>query len=465
MNLLDRLWRLIPVLVIGVLVGCEEANEIGEVLNPGENKIKVLYKELDLTGSNVFIDSLRTDIDKRVLVGNFNDPIFGHTIATGYSEFNFSSSSFEPRENSSNEFIIDSAFVNLVVSYYHSSDSAQSHSFELHTLTDTLLENVYYLSDFQTPYNSEIVSKENSNVFSNELDTIRINLTELFSKQLLEHVDESIITRYTLDSLDGVIDTTFNFSIDQIALKDYFKGFAIVAGSSNNSTFGFELANLNSTLDIYFKIEKETEDQSSNSFITLASTSGTKYYNLSTNRLSSSLTIIDKENTLIDSVSTSDDKLYLQPGTSIFPKISLASYLSFIDSLDNIIINRVDIELSLSNNNETFKYLAKPTDIRYFLYSGGRNINVTGLLNNSIDNTLIHSNLAYLNLQPNPLSSFYNETENYYSGDITLFSQLIESGDIQTESLLIIPSDVNSMNHVIFNGATVKMKIFYTLSK
>jgi len=464
MNLLDRLWRIIPVLLIGILVGCEESNEIGDVLTLGENNIEVLYKEISLPASNVFIDSIRTDNDGRILVGNYNDPDFGHTVATAYSQFGFFNTSFQPRKDSNHEFIIDSAFVDLIVTYYHSNDSLQSHSFEFHTLADTLINNVYFLSSFKTPYNSEIVSSTNSFTNVSLNDTLRVNLTNAFSNQLLEHLDESVVSRYLFDDSDNVTDTIFNINPD--ALKNYFKGLAIVASPSNNSIIGFNLSNNTSNLGIYFKIKNETESQEVSSLIEFTTSSTyANYYNLEVDRSTTALNILNKDERLIDPVLTGNSILYLQPGTGMHPIIDFKPYLDFVGTLDNIIINRADISLSVTDTNSSFKYLDKPTDIRFFLYSGGRNINVTGLLNNSIDNTLILNNNTYLGAQPTHFRPVFNETDNGYSGDITLFSQFVESGNIIADSLIVIPTDVSSMNRVIFDGNSVKMKIYYTIPK
>jgi hypothetical protein len=464
MNLLDRLWRIIPVLLIGILVGCEESNEIGDVLTLGENNIEVLYKEISLPAKNVYIDSIRTDNDGRILVGNYNDPDFGHTVATAYSQFGFFNTSFQPRKDSNHEFVIDSAFVDLIVSYYHSNDSLQSNSFEFHTLADTLINNVYFLSSFKTPYNSEIVSSTNSFTNVSLNDTLRVKLTNAFSNQLLEHLDESVVSRYLLDDSDNVTDTIYNINPD--ALKNYFKGLAIVASPSNNSIIGFNLSDNSSNLGIYFKIKGETESQEVSSLIefTTASTYA-NYYSLEVDRSSTTLNILNKDESLIDPILTDNSILYLQPGSGVHPIINFKPYLDFVETLDNIIINRADISLSVTDTNSSFKYFNKPTDLRFFLYSGGRNINVTGLLNNSIDNTLILNNNTYFGAQLTHFRPVFNETENSYSGDITLFSQFVESGDIKADSLIVIPTDVSSMNRVIFDGNSVKMKIYYTVPK
>lgn len=464
MNLLDRLWRIIPVLLMGILVGCEESNEIGDVLTLGENNIEVLYKEISLPASNIFIDSIRTDNDGRVLVGNYNDPEFGHSIATAYSQFTLNNTSFQPRKDVSNEFIIDSAFLDLSVSYYHSNDSMQSHSFELHTLSDTLLSNVYYLSDFKTPINTEIISSTNTFVYNSLIDSIRINLENTFSTQLLKHLDESIVTRYSLDESDNVTDTVYN--INQDALKDYFKGIALVASPSNNSLIGFNFSNNTSRLEIHYRIKGETESQEVSSHIEFSTSSAfSNYYSLDMDRSSTALNILDKDERLIDPIQSGNSILYLQPGSGIHPVINFKPYLDFVGTLDNIIINRADISLSITDTNSSFKYFNKPSDLRFFLYSGGRNINVPGLLNNSIDNTLILNNNTYFGAQPTHFRPVFNETENSYSGDITLFSQFVESGDIIADSLIVIPTDVSSMNRVIFDGNSVKMKIYYTVPK
>lgn len=468
MNLLDRLWRIIPVLVMGFLFACEEPNEIGDVLNPGENKIDVLYKELTLPARTVFIDSVRTDNSSRLLVGKFIDPVFGETTATSYARFGITNFPLIIRNKAENNFIIDSAFVQLSTSYFHSDDSLQGHDLRLHTIGDTLFNNVFYLSDFTTPHNNDNIGSINSHVYDSSEDSIRIPLNDSFVVDFLEFIEETADSRILFtesitvdqDTILVPFDTLYN--INAAKVNDFFKGIAIEAGANNSALFGFNLDDPLSRIGIYYRYQNQTDTLA----LEISSPQNNiSFYSLETNRSGTPLTIIDKSESLVDSIPSINSELYLQSGTGIHPRFDLQPYKDFLTSIENVVINRADIELSFTDSNSDFKYLEQPQDLRFFFYSGGRNINVTGFLANSITSSLIMTNASYLTLSPDPLRAIFNETENVYSADATIFSQFIESGDINTDEIIVIPSDVSNMSRAIFDANSVKMKIFYTIPK
>jgi len=447
MNLLDRLWKITPIIVIGILYGCEDPNDLGELLNSGDSKIEVLYKEILLEANNVFIDSVRTDNSTSLFVGKYNDPKFGETTSITYTQLDTRNAVFNGRDSPLNDYIIDSAFLQLTINYYHSDDSTQTHGFKLYTLADTLFNNVFYLSNNSTPRNDEVVGEVNDYVYDSEKNQIQINLTSEFVLQVL-------------GQLENNASTVINSNRFQLELK----GLAIESLTSNSGMFGFDSFSENSKLGIYYRVNNETEEDTVSTKFEFFLSNSSAYNKISSNRAGTTLNINTTDEKVIKTIDTGDDNLYLQPMTGIHPRIDLQPYLDFLNSVDNLILNRVDIELSITDDNSSFKYLERPEDLRYFFYDDGRNINVNGLLTNAFVNTLIMTNTSYLSRATEPLRAVIN-ADDVYSADATLFSQFIASGNIDTRQLILIPSNITSMNRVVFDAKAVKMKIFYTVPK
>src|SRR5690606_38361398 len=67
------------------LIACEDPSEIGLSLSP-EDKVGVYFKDLPVQSSMVYIDSLNTSNSGLLLSGNYNDPVFGRTEATAFTQ-------------------------------------------------------------------------------------------------------------------------------------------------------------------------------------------------------------------------------------------------------------------------------------------------------------------------------------------------------------------------------------------
>ena len=89
MNLLDRIRSISKILkpgfilMIPVFFGCETSDDIGIQYDLASDA-NVKFVELNISSSNIYVDSLRTDGENAILVGNYNDEIGGEISAEGY---------------------------------------------------------------------------------------------------------------------------------------------------------------------------------------------------------------------------------------------------------------------------------------------------------------------------------------------------------------------------------------------
>ena len=94
MNLSDRIKKIKLfikpglIVLIPVFLGCDAAEDFGTQFDLNTNIIVNLI-EFDLPATNLYIDSLRTDGENKLIVGSYNDPLTGNVTAEGYFQFRF----------------------------------------------------------------------------------------------------------------------------------------------------------------------------------------------------------------------------------------------------------------------------------------------------------------------------------------------------------------------------------------
>ncbi|MEQ9007333.1 MAG: hypothetical protein RLP12_05580, partial [Ekhidna sp.] len=76
------------IMLIPVFFGCETQGDFG-IKYPLEIDANVKYVEFTLPATNIYLDSLRTDGENRILVGNYSDLLTGSVSAEGYFNFTY----------------------------------------------------------------------------------------------------------------------------------------------------------------------------------------------------------------------------------------------------------------------------------------------------------------------------------------------------------------------------------------
>ncbi|MEQ6121172.1 DUF4270 family protein [Reichenbachiella sp. MALMAid0571] len=435
--------------IVAGLLSCEDPSEVGLSLNSEGTQIDVLYEEISLPSTNVFIDSLRTDADRRLLVGQYNDPVFGNTSSSAFSQLALSSFTFQRKDDSLTtdgkqvfDYEIDSVILQLRYNYFHSNNFSQTQSIKVKQINDTLFNGVFYLSKFPAIVDEDSkLYGEKSFQVDPEVDTLlKINL-DVFGEETLKFFRESSVGSISGDSI-----------INQL------RGIALIPESGNSAILGFDPAHADTKLSVYYQIKQIENVQQDSTILDSLSVNfnfvnAVRFNAISTDRSSSDLSIADEN---FESFDLDNGKVYLQSATGIYPKIDISPLKQFLADQGNIIINRCDIEIPAFFDIVHNEYISQVDNSRFFFIKDGGNVS------NSTSRVIL-SNNGYLSNSSVPASAVPNEDESAYETEITLFTQLINADAIDVEKLLMVPSDITSMNQSVFEKSGIKLKVYYTI--
>jgi hypothetical protein len=453
MTLLDRIcYSLLLFAVCSSLLSCEDPSEVGLSLNADGTGIGVFVKELVLPVDNVYIDSLRTDGDRRLLVGRYDDPIFGNSVSQAVTQLGLASFTYTDRDADRvadgeflDDYVLDSVILRLRLNYYHSDGFGQNQTIKVVQIEDTLFTGVSYYAHFPVPI------EDNSTVYGESTFTvnpsiaadsvIKINLP-LFGEQTIDFMRQDAAGSLSSDSLFNLV-----------------KGIALVPGENNSAILGFDPNHDTTSLSVYYHIqhiEKDSLVQDSLSIVyNFATTTAKRFNSITTDRGSSLLSNPEKS---LERFDIDDENSYLQSGTGVFPRIDLSTFRQFLADQGNVIINRTDIEIPLSATSVNSQYINGVDDVRFFFIEDNSNIRNSA-------STIVLTNLSYLSSSGVALSAVSQEGETTLKAETTLFTQLINTEAIDVNKLLLVPSDITGFNQSKFDKSGIKMTIYYTIPK
>jgi hypothetical protein len=301
-----------------LMISCDSDKDQGEFV-VGANYLALKNKVIAIDTvtvnvSTIKLDSLVTSNGSRILVGNYDDPLFGKVKADGY--FQLSTSSFSIKQNSdleSSGYVFDSIAMILKYDDYYYADTTKVQTLSIHRVLakfKTNAEDKSFYNSSGLNYSNESLGTISYKPQPINQDSIRIKLNNEFGLELFNKFKNNEITSYE-------------------EFTDYLKGFAVTSGSSaSNSIIGF---NLLSVLRLYYSKGKGDTDNSYT--MDFAISDATKQFNA----ISS-----DRSGTLIQdlplskmnlSSSFTGNKGFIQSGAGIvmrvdFPYIKQLKYLS-----------------------------------------------------------------------------------------------------------------------------------------
>ncbi len=399
----------LAILLALFFASCEEPLEApSSKLVPNDNNTNLKYIELPLEASQAAFDTSIVSsnningADGIIYVGhNFDDQI-GDASLEAYAglslQAGFSRDSITPDAE-----LLDIKLI-LRTSYLYGTEFTELQEFNVFKLSDNILAGALHYKLSDTIASSELVSLPNSKVIDPEYflanedpDSLAIPLKRSYGLELIKYISDE--------------------SFDSDELRNALNGIKIQLENSVNAIEGFDISTAQSYIEVAFKDPDEALSDTlrlniiSSSFTNADFTpKGIMPSNYSANR---SFALND------------DSQVYFNSLLGIYPKIKIDSYLSFIDSLDYMIIDKAEIVLGkdLSAVDNLSEQTNPPAIIfPYFLNSDRiekvgedfwgiqRNFSSTG----GVSNQSAASNLLALN---------YREDESIISGDVSLFLQ------------------------------------------
>lgn len=404
------------------------------------------------------MDSLSTanysDQSARVLVGSYNDPVFGLTQAQAIMQYRIDDLNTKIPSSA----IFDSVILKMRVDFYcYGTGGSSSQTLGVYELADTLSSRRDYFFNTITPIsptplgstshmvNRVFYTQEFNDTDKDSTITVDVKLSNDFGKRLFSAIDPEDI----------------NFT-DYDKFKVAFKGLAIVPTQSDK-IIGLKPFDIiregivpTSFLTLYYH---DGADKKTVSFTFLRVT----YSRIFSDRSASELSGLTKFHTDFDP----GLKCYIQSGTSVITKLDFSKFYEYTDTIPTMIINSAELEISNVETSDEFtipKNLAismlKPNN-RYGSHS--RN-DTTEYITFNQTITLADQFIATDDRQLFTLN--YTATPNTYNGFPTFFfqrlSELREKKYPYWALRSVNPSPGKSVDRLVFPKDKIKLKIYYT---
>lgn len=434
------------ILLVSVFFSCDTSEDPGTEFNLNTN-IDVNLAEFELPSSNLFIDSLRTDGENRVLVGNYTDPITGYIQAEGYFQYRFRSGVLPLEDNQPGQDTLrfDSAYLELVPDNIIPFDELAPLSFDVVELRDTLISGVVLLASKQEEISRTIGS------FSQEINLSR---------------DSIYRVKLSNDFGQDLFDLTSSVTEDAtLSLSTYeFRDLGLVPAGSGTAITDIDIANLETQIKLYM-----SGDDPDTVYTAFFNVTGTNYTHIERDRTGTEFSDIEEKS----SQTLSSGQTVLDPLAGLTTTFSLEPIIEFYENNPNILINAAIVDFV----NEDF--IARDTIDVFRMYFRRNDGGIFGpaIVQNPFGNIVMNDN-GYLSLTSNPAQAIYNRETQKYSTTPTLFFQAlynnyseeeglfyiepISADTIRVNELVLIHPNETILDQAIFQNSGVKLRVFYT---
>lgn len=404
------------------------------------NKV-ILIDTVTVEMSTINFDSLVTSSQSRILIGNYDDPVFGKVKSNSY--FQLASSSYTLNNGGSDtettNYVFDSIAMILKYDNYYYGDTTKVQTFDIHRLTQKVKPN----SEDDSFYNNSVLSYSDESIGTIsyrprpiEKDSITIKMNDAFGAALFQKLKRREITDFD-------------------SFSEYLKGLVLVSStSSSSSVIGFQAAT--SKIRLYYsKNQAGTEDTSYIIDFTISEAS--KQFNSIS---------LDKTGTLLQNLPIASSKLsssitdrqgFIQSGTGVacridFPNIKQLKYIS-----DKGAIVSAELLLKPVSNSFSEQY---PLADSLKVYVADNLNRISGSLENN-SGTYVYGAL-------NKKSDEFNENLGYVIpiGNF-LQKEMWKKSDSRSSLILTLPVIYKAVNRIVLGDQKhpdnkIQLKIYYT---
>jgi hypothetical protein len=425
-----------------LIVSCDSDTDAGEFVVGADylaikNKV-ISIDTVTIEVSTVKLDSLVTSSESRILVGNYEDPLFGKVKADSY--FQVSTTSFNLYSQNSDTdatgYVFDSIAMILRYDDYYYADTTKVQTLNIHRILEKFKPN----SEDDSFYNNSVLNYDTSSLGAITYrpkpigkDSVNVQLNDGFGLELFNKFKNNDIT-----------------SSEEFA--DYLKGFRITS-SSNTSTsvIGF---NLSSVVRLYYSKGTAGTGESYVKDFTILDAS--KQFNaISSDRAGTLIQDLPLAKMKLSSLSTGN-KGFIQSGTGIvcrvdFPNIKQLKYLSDKGAI-------VDAKLIMKPAKNSYSEM--------FPLPESLSVHVVDNLNR-IKSTLTNSSGENIVAVLNNANDEFDESVSYeLSLGSFLQKEMLKESDSKSGLLFTLPIMSKIVNRLVLGDQTnkeskMKLQIYY----
>ncbi len=298
-------------------VSCEDPGKIGLDVNPKNGAILTKYKEFVLPSTQVQFDPRSTLNSFSFQAGEYTDPDFGTIKSKSYTWLGVQTTT--PTLSETAEYVNTTLSIQFSSIYGSEGENGKFGSFEVYQLADPIIDGNDYTRVDELGLGSLLGNIE---ILIQENDTLQTD--SLFSFTLSDAFGQAIFDR--LEANDPIFenDTLFNA---------FFKGIAIIPSGGNNKILQFNPTTFSVKLN-YTEVNSASEIVERTYSFTLGDM---RFFNLTSDLGGTPLSNMLPDNQERD---PSDDFRYVQAGTMIALKVSLDPLFMFLDTIENIIVQK-----------------------------------------------------------------------------------------------------------------------------
>lgn len=403
------------------------------------NKV-IMIDTVTVEMSTINFDSLATSNKGRILIGNYDDPVFGKVKSNSY--FQLAGSSYALNNTGSDteavNYVFDSISMILKYDNYYYGDTTKVQTFNIHRLTQKVKPNTddsNFYNNSTLAYDSQSLGTISFKPRPLEKDSINIRMNDEFGSALFQKIKKREVTDFD-------------------SFTEYLKGLVLVPETSNSANvIGFSVST--SKVRMYYsKYQAEADEEPLIIDFTIAD--ATKQFNSIS---------LDKTGTLLQNLPISSSKLsstatnnqgFIQSGTGVACRIDFPNIKQFKNISANGAIVDAQLFIKPVNNSYSEKY---PLEDSLSVFVGDNLNRISASLVNSANSTVY----GILNKK----SDEFNENLGYTIpiGNF-LQKEMLKQSDSRSSLILTLPGISKSVNRLVLGDQKhlnnkIQLKIYY----
>ncbi|AXB56531.1 DUF4270 family protein [Flavobacterium fluviale] len=403
------------------------------------NKV-IMIDTVTVEMSTINFDSLITSSRSRILIGNYDDPIFGKVKSDSY--FQLSTTSYALNGSTSDTQAINYVFdsISMILKYdnYYYGDTTKVQTFNIHRLIQKVkpnTDNDSFYNNSTLNYSPESLGTISFTPRPTQKDSINIRMNDEFGEALFQKIKKREITDFD-------------------SFTEYLKGLVLVpeTGSSSN-VIGFSVPE--SKVRMYYsKYHADADELSYIIDFTIADIAK-QFNSISLDKTGTLLQNLPISSSYLPSTQTNNQG-FIQSGTGVACRIDFPNIKQFKNISTNGAIVNAELILKPVNNSYSEKY---PLEDSLAVYVGDNLNRVSSALVNSAGTTVygllnkksdeFNENVAYTI----PIGSF-------------LQSEMLKKADSRSSLILTLPGISKSVDRIVLADQKnpnnkIQLKVYY----
>lgn len=329
--------------LIALAFSCKKKTpeDIGLPILPGGDLLNASFTDtLTLITHTVADDSLRTDEAAPLLLGNMNDPIFGVTKASIYTQFVLSKAN--PQFGTDPQ--LDSAVLSVVYSSGQHYGPLTPQKFKVYEVSDMLYKDSVYYSNRMKAYSTELGS---AYIAPNVTDSVSVD-TLRYPPHLRIRLDHDFFQEF-LDGKDP------SFYSGNSVFQSQFKGLYIASSTgapvSQGSILYMDMTHTYTRITLFYHNTTDTTSY----FFGIPSSTCARFSHFEHDYSGASEITMQ----LNSSADIQKDKVFVQPMAGVRTKVTMP-FLMDLFKAGKVVINKAELVLSADPTTDTTNYPAHP---------------------------------------------------------------------------------------------------------